>query len=356
MKILFLTNHKYLPELFAGMEINTDLLCQEIMKSNDNIEVAVACGLYGGKNLLGISSKIKRYLNSTDVTTDIYNSYKCYRAFELYKHIDKVISEFNPDAIVVQGGDKYYEILNSLCDYSIPVISYLHTSDSLEMKSSFNLPDNITYIANSEYTRKNHKDKTISFIMPPLIISEKYEVKTERKFITLVNPIPHKGLEKVALLAKNNPKLKFLFVLAHKSDIVDLNKYLNKVGGINNVTIEGPFKNMKDVYKKTKLILMPSKQESWGRVATEAHCSGIPVLASDVEGLPESVGKGGINLPIGSDLSVWQDALNYMLTDDVYAEFVKQTIKFSKRDEINPSFLVNRFIQHIYNQINRVKK
>lgn len=356
MKILFFTNHKYLPEIFAGMEINTDLLCREILNSHDGIEVAVACGLYGGKNWLGISSKVKRIINSTDVTIDMYHGYKCFRAFDMYKCIDDVISEYKPDAIVVQGGHKYYEILNSLCEYSLPVVSYLHTSDALVMKKDFSVPESITYIANSEYTKSNHKDKMISFIMPPLIIPGRYKVVTDRKFVTLVNPIPHKGLDIVAQLAKNNPEIDFLFVLAKKNSREELTKYLSSIGDLNNIVIEGPFKDMKEVYKKTKLIMMPSKQESWGRVATEAHCSGIPVLASDVEGLPESVGMGGINLPVNSDLSVWQKTLEHMLADENYDAFVRQTVDFSKRDEINPHLLVNKFIEHITNQINRAKK
>src|SRR3546814_9881685 len=40
--------------------------------------------------------------------------------------------------------------------------------------------------------------------------------------------------------------------------------------------------DMREVYRRTHTLLVPSQwEEAWGRVATEAQFSGIPVLASD---------------------------------------------------------------------------
>lgn len=48
------------------------------------------------------------------------------------------------------------------------------------------------------------------------------------------------------------------------------------------------------VYSRTRVLLMPSAFEQWGRVAIEAACSGIPVIAHPAEGLVESLGSSGI--------------------------------------------------------------
>ncbi len=52
----------------------------------------------------------------------------------------------------------------------------------------------------------------------------------------------------------------------------------------------------RSVYAATRVLLVPSqwKAETWGRVASEAQFSGIPVLASDVGGSPEAVAPGGV--------------------------------------------------------------
>jgi glycosyltransferase involved in cell wall biosynthesis len=61
--------------------------------------------------------------------------------------------------------------------------------------------------------------------------------------------------------------------------------------------------------------LVPSRwKESWGRVVSEAQISGIPVLASDHGGLPESVGEGGFLLP-PDEVDAWSACLKKVTTD-----------------------------------------
>lgn len=54
---------------------------------------------------------------------------------------------------------------------------------------------------------------------------------------------------------------------------------------------------------------MPSVYESWGRTATEAACSGIPVLCSDTWGLRENLGDYGIYC---SNLAAYINAIQDM--------------------------------------------
>lgn len=52
--------------------------------------------------------------------------------------------------------------------------------------------------------------------------------------------------------------------------------------------------DVRAVYRETRVLLMPSFYESWGRCAIEAACSGIPTIAHPTPGLVESLGQAGL--------------------------------------------------------------
>src|SRR3546814_11226340 len=96
---------------------------------------------------------------------------------------------------------------------------------------------------------------------------------------------------------------------------------------------------MREVYRRTHTLLAPSQwEEAWGRVATEAQFSGIPVLASDRGGLPEAVGPGGRVLPHAAPAAVWAAALReYWTPPTVYLEASEPALAHAARPDIDPA-------------------
>lgn len=94
-------------------------------------------------------------------------------------------------------------------------------------------------------------------------------------------------------------------------------------GGLaGRVAFTGPLDRdgLDAAYDAADLLVLPSRTESWGMVVTEALARGVPVVASDVGGVPESLGRGpdgirpGLLVPPG-DPSALADALTCWLTD-----------------------------------------
>jgi glycosyltransferase involved in cell wall biosynthesis len=104
---------------------------------------------------------------------------------------------------------------------------------------------------------------------------------------------------------------------------------------------------MKDIYRRAKVLLAPSRwEEAWGRVATEAQFSGIPVLASNRGGLPESVGPGGIQLDPDGPIEDWVEALRRLWFDKAfYADLSAKALAYAKRPQINPDRQIDLLLE-----------
>lgn len=88
--------------------------------------------------------------------------------------------------------------------------------------------------------------------------------------ITLINANPLKGLGVFLEMARRFPNKKFLGVRPYYNIV--------NVPTLPNIEWMDLQEDIRNVFAKTRVVLMPSLYESWGRVAFEAMFNGIPVL------------------------------------------------------------------------------
>jgi len=98
-----------------------------------------------------------------------------------------------------------------------------------------------------------------------------------------------------------------------------------------NVEIVQNSPDILSVYKRTRILIMPSYYESFGRTATEAMCSGIPVICTPTPGLKENCSYAGIycgteieepergkdQVTLGS-VKEWKEAIEKLDNQDEY--------------------------------------
>lgn len=144
-------------------------------------------------------------------------------------------------------------------------------------------------------------------VRPPLICAD-YAVSSpapaDREFVTIVNPIDAKGVEVFYQLAERHPDRSFLAVEgAYGSQRRPAARH-------KNVKWQPQTGKMRDdVLARTRVMLVGSSYESWGRVAVEACAAGIPVISTPTSGLVEALGDGWpLFAPFG-ELPAWDAAL-----------------------------------------------
>jgi glycosyltransferase involved in cell wall biosynthesis len=88
---------------------------------------------------------------------------------------------------------------------------------------------------------------------------------------------------------------------------------------IGSYEFAGFSRDPREFMKSATVLVVPSFQEPFGLVALEARSCGLPVVASDVGGLPEVLdyGGAGVLLPPGN-YSRWESALVHILDNADY--------------------------------------
>ncbi len=193
-----------------------------------------------------------------------------------------------------------------------PVVLVMHNSFRKKYLKVFKdmLPNNLYLIHNSIWIKDYYSEFNIpSIVVYPPVDWRDYAVETTREYVSLINMNKNKGGEIFYELVKRMPDVKFLGVKgAYDKQIV--NEYPNLVL-VNNTP------QIKEIYSRTNILLMPSKYESWGRTAVEAMSSGIPVIAHPTPGLLESCGDAGIFCD-RDNIDMWEKEIRRLIKDEEY--------------------------------------
>lgn len=144
-------------------------------------------------------------------------------------------------------------------------------------------------------------------------------------FVTMINPCQLKGVTIFMALARAFPGIQFAAVPTWGAD----EQLLEELRSLPNVCLLEPSDNIEGILAQTRILLVPSLwPETFGNVVPEAMLRGIPVLASNLGGLPEA--KLGVEylLPVNpaprhgnrykfppQDIQPWSQALSSLLDD-----------------------------------------
>ena len=349
-KIMFASALPHLPQIFGGLATNTHELIAQL--SRRGYSGAVLARLSYG-NVFGLRTAAAMRLRSQTVSCDTDLGYPVYRARHPWAVIDRVP---RPDVAIVQDGTML-RLLAALRGAGIPTLAYLHGLEFEDWTiggrpmTAAELP-RVPYIANSLFTAARFQQRygITPAVIRPMFDPERYRTQSRAAHVTFINPVPEKGLGIALALARACPEIPFVVVKGWPLSVRAGAALRRALRDLPNVNLRERTRDMREVYATTRLLLAPSvwERETWGRVASEAHCSAIPVLGSNRGGLPEAIGPGGVVVPVDAPIDRWVAELRRLWSDPAwYGEKARASRAYAERADLAIGRQMDRFLDEI---------
>ncbi len=222
-----------------------------------------------------------------------------------YRDMVRIWLEQNRPDVVITFGGLLLDIEIQRCARAAGALLVFYLANpSYGRPETFSRVDLI--ITNSQATSA-HYQKTLNLQSHSvgLFVDPRRSLAARRdpQFVTFINPLPEKGvslfLKLLARAAVDAPDMRFLVVESRGRLADAMQRLALPASLLERVTVLPKQDDISTVYGVTKVLLMPSFWfEAAGRILLEANANGIPVLATDRGGIPETLGGAGCLLPI----------------------------------------------------------
>jgi amino acid adenylation domain-containing protein len=361
VKILLVQNMLYVPTL-GGANKLTRLLVEGLAQHNHLCRVvAPAVGGHGLKTrdefLAALAERAIAHISSNGADVFHHRDVEIHAtrdAAQLRACVVEQIREFKPDWVIVASQDPGQILLSAALEEGRGRVVYLVQAP---WDLSFGPHAIFTSQAATELVRQTAGIVTVSNYLKDYIRRWSdmdstvvhcpvygegpfpYLGAFDNEFITLVNPSAIKGLSIFLELARRFPHERFAAVPTWATNAADR----LEMERLPNVTMLEAVDDIDEIFARTRVLLVPSLwDEAFGLINVEAMLRGIPVLASNVGGVPEA--KLGVDyvLPVrpieryeerfdernnpvpvvpAQDIGPWEEALQKLINDrEQYAQ------------------------------------
>jgi glycosyltransferase involved in cell wall biosynthesis len=278
--------------------------------------------------LHGILKHMQKQGHTVKVLLHQANHYKITNHY-VYDDVDV----FPPDQATIMNLFRWADIAITHLDYTswtihmaavqrVPVVHLIHNTHPYVHIIDAEKAQFIVY--NAQWAADKLKYPHASMVLPPPVDPDVYNVgkdSSTNDAITLINLDTNKGGHILRAIAEAMPDRKFIGVVGSYSEPYKDGQHTNQPP---NVEVLPKQPDIKKVYEKTRILIMPSQYESWGRTATEAMCSGIPVICTSTPGLLENCGEAGYYIQDRSKIMDWVKAIKRLDDKKIYAAASKK--------------------------------
>jgi glycosyltransferase involved in cell wall biosynthesis len=190
----------------------------------------------------------------------------------------------------------------------------------------------------------------------PVSAVPRHQCSGDRYILLLGAPWYLKGadllVEAFRRLAPDFPEVR-LKIMGHFTDRSQLDALIDGVERIDMVPAKH-YEETLGMISRASMLVLPSRCEGMGRVLLEAMAAGIPVIGSDIGGIPSLIrhGENGFLFPVG-DVNALEARLRQLLSDsDLCRKMGKRGYEMA-HTEFDERVYVDRFVRMIEKALGR---
>ena len=331
MRVLIAATVPQLPDLVGGTQYTLSALARWLKRSG--FETAILGGIVRVPQVLGDPTWRRDQFQETVV----------YRGVDARAALPGVLVDWRPDVAIVHFDGSALALVEGLERSGIPTVVYLDNAFVRPVE----MPPIIAgrcFSALSPFIAR--RAKTLfgidAQVLPPIIETVSVSAPPEGDSVLLVNPTMLKGVGIFLQLAAALPEIPFLAVESWDLSDAWRNILINRAMALGNVALWPAVDDISEALAQTRLLLMPSiHEETWGRIITEAQARGIPAVVSARGALPETVGAGGIVVPLDAGIETWVGALKLVFEDPaLYGRLSAAGRAQGTREDLRPETIV----------------
>jgi glycosyltransferase involved in cell wall biosynthesis len=275
------------------------------------------------------------------------SSYPTWRSRSPEGCLSLVCSQFRPDVVVVSavGSPAWRAMRSVLIRSRTPCALYLRAEHAVHRLAQAPLPELViaNAFAHTEVVRQLGVEPVVT--IPSVVETGACQVDSTRERALFVNPIGRRGLSVVLDIARERPDVPLTIHESAPLDAHDLGRLRTAIAPLPNVELRRWVSDPRELYRDARVLLIPYQTSSRPRVVLEAQSNGIPVLTSDLPGLQECVGPGGLLVDPAAPPSVWAEALDQLWDGpgSRHARYAAAALRHSRRPEVDPEVIVDSF-------------
>ena len=215
-------------------------------------------------------------------------------------NLPEIFQKLSPHLILILG-DRYEIFAASVVAliYRIP-IAHIHGGESTEGSFDDAMRHSITKMSNLHFAS-----------------TLEYKKKTGKYFEYLPAPLDKTKFEKIVNVEKNPKQIAYVGRDSFEKGIDILRKIESQINGSVKFCTDLPWDETMKILKSSEMLVVPSRTESIPQVIKEAFYLKVPVIATNVGGIPELVTheKTGILVP-SEEPEQLTIAINNLLDND----------------------------------------